>query len=294
MFYRTGGLSKRLFQTTVAEYCDVVTFAEGETIDVNKHFYIIYRGTVKLTVTDDNGDVVSSRKAQSGQLFDFRALGLLEDVHSLAKHRLQAVVAVSPVTLFRFPRHKMIQIASNPTTRLMWKELLMENLLRIVQRYFDKRIRKDTVSGREYLNPLFLPLQGWEEPHPLRAGSNVALQRPLSHVWASMKWSFAPPWPFKGPPMGLRHNQLLATGRVHNFPPKRLLDTDESQSLMENGSEQQSYQTCSSGGEEAEEFLEYLHEIDEEMGGLNFGFRRAVSWKLEEEPAEFHDEEPIA
>jgi len=189
MFYRTGGLSKLLFQKNIAEYCTVVRYKEGEMIDTSKYFCIIYKGTVKLTVTDDNGAIVSSRQAQSGQLFDFRALGLLEDHYSLAKHRLEAVVAMSSVTVFRFPRAEMEVIANNPRTRLLWKEILMENLLRIVQRYIDKRVR----IGPQYVNPIFLPLAPWEEPDPLRAGSGKALQTPLAHIFASAKWSFAPP-----------------------------------------------------------------------------------------------------
>ena len=292
MFYRTGGLSQRMFKKTVANYCEVVTHQKDEKISTDKYFYIVYKGTVKLTVTDDDGATVSSRQAQSGQLFDFRALGLLMDHQSLEKHRLQAVVAVSNVTLFRFPRHEMPKIASHPSTRLLWKEILMENLLRIVRRYFDKRMRSRTLlDGRAYLNPIFLPLQPWEVPHPLRAGSGRALLTPLAHVWASMQWSFAPPWPFQGPPEGLRHTQLLGPGRVQNIPPKKLLDANESRSLLPGsasssttgGAEQPSYQSMSTN-EEDESFLEYLHEIDEEMGGMNLiGFKRAVSWNVEDQ-----------
>ena len=143
----------------------------------------------------------------------------------------------------------------------------MENLLRIVQRYFDKRVRRGH-SLEFYVNPIFAPLQQWEEPHPLRAGSGLAIQTPLAHILASMQWSFAPPWPFQGPPMGLRHTQLLAPGRVANLPPVKLLDANETDSLLSANSNSEnmqgatSYQTISSA-EEDEDFLEYLHEIDE-------------------------------
>lgn len=288
MFYRTGGLSQKMFQKVVASHCQVVTYQQDEKVDTDQYFYIIYRGTVKLTVTDDDGAIVSSRKAQSGQLFDFRALGLLMDHDSLVKHRLEAVVAVSKVTLFRFPKADMPSIASHPSTRLLWKELLMENLLRIVQRYFDKRMHRTNIdSSSDYVNPIFAPLQPWEEPNPLRAGSGLALQNPLAHIWASMTWSFAPPWPFQGPPDGLRHTQLLAPGRVQNIPPKKVLDASESEMLLGSNNssyadQDQSYQSITSGEEEA--FLEYIHEIDEEMGGMNLvGFKRAVSWNISEE-----------
>lgn len=292
MFFRTGGVSQRVFQKTVAQFCSVVSYEQDSILDTDKYFFIVYKGTVKLTVTDDNGATISTRQAQSGQLFDFRALGLLQDNQSLAKHQLQAVVTVSKVTLFRFRKDQIASIANNPVTRLMWKELLMENMLRIVQRYFDRRVRHGR-SSDFYINPIFAPLNPSEEPHPLRAGSGKALRTPLAHIFASAQWSFAPPYPFKGPPMGLRHNNLLAPGRVANMPPKRLLDANETDSFLSNGSGASqssingdpdvSYQTFTSA-EEDEEFLEYLHEIDEEMGGIHLvGFKRAISWKIEEE-----------
>ena len=87
--------------------------------------------------------------------------------------------------------------------------------------------------------------------------------------------------------MGLRHTELLAPGRVANMPPRRLLDANETDSLLSAGSAESvngdgSYMTHSSG-EENESFLEYLHEIDEEMGGVGtIGFKRAVSSLLED------------
>jgi hypothetical protein len=276
MFYRTGGLSQKLFKDTVAKYCEVVTFKEGQEIRTDEWFYIVYKGTVRITVSDDNGAFISSRKAQSGQLFDFRDLGLLQDVHkSLARHRLEGVVATSDSTLFRFPKDQIAQIASHQSTRLMWKELLMENLLRIVQRYFDKRIRQglDSING-EYTNPIFLPLEKWEEPNPLRAGSGLALKTPFMHIFATMGWSFSPPWPWKGPPPGLRHAQLPAPGRVQNVPPQKLLDSSESQFLLP-------YSVSSHGSTDDtidisgdDEFFDYLHEIDEEMGSIDLAVVR--------------------
>jgi hypothetical protein len=294
MFYRTGGLSQMMFKKCVGDYCTVVAFAKDSLIPTDEYFYIIYKGTVKIHVVDEQGRKVSSRKAQSGQLFDFRALGLLQDMQSLSKHKIQTVVAITDCTLFQFPREEMPRICLMHATRLMWKELLMENLLRIVQRYFERQSRQQGYTDSpDYLNPMFLPLQDWEQPEPLRAGSGVALRSPFRHVFYSGKLSFAPPWPFKGPPMGLRHSSLPAPGRVQHMPPKKLLDQSESQYLMSdassanttgygssnntsfssfaasNGNTPPSEITGSMRGEEDEEFLEYMLEIDEEMGGMN-------------------------
>jgi hypothetical protein len=50
-----------------------MTFQKDEVIDTEQYFYIVYQDACKLTVTDDDnhGNLVSSRHAVSGQLFDF-------------------------------------------------------------------------------------------------------------------------------------------------------------------------------------------------------------------------------
>jgi CRP-like cAMP-binding protein len=156
MFYWTGSLSQKLFKDTVAKYCKVVTFKEGQKeICTDEWFYIVYKGTVRITALDNSGAFIRSRKAQSGQLFDFCDLGLLQDVHkSLAWHWLEGIMATSEstlfhfpkdqiaqiashqstqpmCTLFHFPKDQIAQIASHQSTQLMWKELLMGNLLHI-------------------------------------------------------------------------------------------------------------------------------------------------------------------
>jgi len=289
-----------LFTEVGRSLCVQSSLAKGNLSHTHFHIisflWVVLTGTVKLTVTDDcNGKIVSARRAQSGQLFDFRSLGLLEHNPNLAKHRLEAVVTVSKVTLFRFPRANMPTIANHPKTRLLWKELLMENMLRIVQRYFDRRMRlENSTNGQEYVSHMFAPLEAWEEPHPMRAGSGKALTDPLAHVWKSMQWSFALPWPFEGPPEGLRHNQLLGVGRVHSSIPttKQLLaqqhHNDENKSLLgcesiscDHKSSEVSYMSMTSGEDEA--FLEYIHEIDEEMGGMSsVNFKRAVSFTADD------------
>jgi CRP-like cAMP-binding protein len=304
LFYRTGGLSKLMFQRTIAQHCTVIQFQSHETIPTNEWFYIILQGTVKITVVDENGTLVSSRKAQSGQMFDFRALGLLHDISSVAKHRLSSVVAITNVTAFRFQSSAMTTIASHPATRLIWKELLMENLLRIVQRYFEHRsksksIRTNIDSGH-FINPMFAPLLSSEEPHPLRAGSSNALYHPLEHLWACMEWSFTPPWPFQGPLEGLRHASLpapMTQGADHVLPPRSVLEANETSSLLSEYSSSSlrshggsvassssslvrgyaSYQQISSlmAQEEDDDYVDYKDEFDEQVvAGMSYSFSR--------------------
>ena len=163
----------------------------------------------------------------------------------------------------------MSQIAANPATRLLWKELLMENLLRIVQRYFDRRPAAERMNDDVvFISPMYRELSKWEEPESLRAGSGKALQRPFQHILASMSWSFTPPWPIKGFPMGLRH-KLPAPGRVRTVPPKSLLDSRESQALLEESVGSSTGYASLSSADEEEAFLDHLDEIDEELGGMH-------------------------
>jgi hypothetical protein len=82
----------------------------------------------------------------SGQLFDFWALGLLDLNPKFARHSLHAVAAVPNVKLFAFPKSEMPTIvSSHPSTRLLWKELLMENMLKIMQCwFFDQQMQPNT------------------------------------------------------------------------------------------------------------------------------------------------------
>jgi hypothetical protein len=331
MFFRTGGLSKKLFQKSIDQYCQVVEYKKGAKIPLDdliddennnrKWFYIIYQGQVQLTVvameSANQGDawkqsnhgkskIVNSttRIAQSGQIFDFRSLGFLKDSTTIAaqneqhKHKLNSAKALSEkVVLFRFPAKLMAtKIACDPTTKLMWKELLMENLLRIVQRHFYKT-RREQIESRnsnmpmvghghhgiaaDAINPIFWPLEKWEEPDALCAGSGKALRRPFWHIVKSMQWSFTPPWPFLGFPMGLRHKQYLQPPAP---PADGIMDQTSSAEAAMNGdaydAEKQPLSPEGSVGyssvesfRQEDDFLEYLDEMDEETGlGLNISF----------------------
>jgi len=426
VFYRTGGLSKKLFQQTIDPYCNVVTYHQNDDIPMDdqnqnrKWFYIIYEGQVELKVVafrdeyhtnkdSDGGGVKQKSKkilssttriAESGQLFDFKSVGFLREAHSPntleepysyqqehlqslhdQKHKLQSAKAVSEkVVLFRFPAPLMAtRIANHPTTRLMWKELLMENLLRIVQRHFYKtrreriesnkhyyhhnvartihhrnsdlstnhrssndaggvsddnreveetttdnngydnhpplnnihksKVKNNTASTQPMINPMFWPLEPWEEPDPVRAGSGLAIHRPFLHIIKSMQASFTPPWPFKGFPTGLRHQQYLRppdqkqkqeVGGGEKSPPVMSgQEGNRSRGDAHNGKDPESQSLLApstpagddiSGGynsvesfrsslkQEEGDFLEYLNEMDETTGlGLNISFLASSS-----------------
>jgi hypothetical protein len=120
----------------------------------------------------------------------------------------------------------MADIANHPDTKAIWQQLLMEDLGTIAQRIFDKNFKSQDVN-QEYESPMFNPLQLLERPNPVTAGSAEALGNPLRHIFASMVWSFAPPWPFGRPRVGLRHS-LPAPSRDRQVLPNNLLNKRES------------------------------------------------------------------
>ena len=238
MFYRTGGLSPKVFQTTIGQHCSIEQHPKGSVLPIHSTFYMVYSGRVQLTVSDTqvSGTTQSqTRIAKSGQMFDFRALQLLNP-HSLAPamtknstHKLESAVVLSEkAVVFAFERKVLPTIASHPRTRLLWKELLVENLLRIVQRQFHELHGNQEASRRsatgadkdDLPHKIFDPLLPSEMPDPFRAGSSFALRNPPWHVLKSAVWSFAPPWPIAGPPLGLRHDHLFP-----RQPPKQTTTT---------------------------------------------------------------------
>ena len=140
MFYRTGGLSQVLFYETVAQHCTVVTVEEGTHLDLQTYFYILYKGTVQITLmehpksnTAAHSRIISRRNAWSGQLFDFRALGMVQELSKEQSNNTNAslqgvVVSTSGATLFQFRRADMPRIVQTPSSRLVWKELLTNRL----------------------------------------------------------------------------------------------------------------------------------------------------------------------
>jgi hypothetical protein len=224
-FYRTGGLSQKLFYRSIVKEMTLQTFEATEQIPMDKWFYIIYRGTVQLRVSDGK-TIVSTRTAQSGQMFDFKDLNLLHGMEVFKNQQDSEAHAITYVTVFRFPRDRIAAIANHPDTKAIWQQLLMENLGVIAQRIFDQNCKSPTMN-EEYESPKFKPLQPWECPNPVAAGSAKALRNPLRHIFASMIWSFSPPWPFAGRHVGSRHS-LPPPSRDRYVLPDNMLNIRES------------------------------------------------------------------
>jgi len=82
------------------------------------------------------------------------------------------------------------------------------------------------VEKSEYVAPVFRPLEEWELPQPLDAGSGVAYKRPIQHLWKYCMSYIGLPLPLGGHPVGIRHTVLKAPSRLsHDEKMKRLSST---------------------------------------------------------------------
>ena len=137
----------------------------------------------------------AQRKVYSGQLFDFRLLGLVQEDDHLQQSFLQRAVVVSrSVTVFSFPAEHIKRIASQQKTT--WLQLLTQDLGRLGSTLFDNQYHSQIL--RDYIHPHFSPLRSWEEPDLAEAGSGQASLHPLQHLQRTLVKSWNPPWPIGG------------------------------------------------------------------------------------------------
>jgi hypothetical protein len=204
MFYRTGGLSAKLFKTIVAPHLQIVEFEEGEKIPTDDFFYIVYTGQVTLRVYEKD-QIKIERKTFSGEMFDLKYLGMFNEKTIFEIHHLNCI-SETKSKLFRFNRLDMKKIAHHRLAKGVWQSLLINNLC------------FDTKFGESYCDKFFDPLEVWELPKQWEAGSNSALKNPEMHLLRYMCRSFSPPWPFGGHLTGLRQT-LLTPPLQGRLPP---------------------------------------------------------------------------
>ena len=204
MFYRTGGLSQRLFHDIVARHLKVVEFQPGQEIPTHDDFYIIYRGQVKLEVFN-NENHKYDRIMVSGEMFDLNFLGLFSEKTLFERSRIKCR-SITTTKLFRIHRDDMQTIAKNRLAKGIWQALLINQLSFIVESYADGlpiSRKADEIHDR-----IFEPLEKWELPPTVLAGSGTALHQTIAHLVHYIRVSFSPPLPFAGHPTGIRQTQL--------------------------------------------------------------------------------------
>ena len=220
MFYRTGGLSARLYKNIVSPYVQVVTFEAGEEIPVEDFFYILYKGDVHLRCYNKDGVLKSEREfLHSGDMFDMKYLGMFAEDHFFCDHSI-ACESRTKSTLFCFSRADMKKIAQHHLVKSVWQSLLINNLSAILEKYMEKQAN---FSGDpEDTDRIFRPLEDWELPKSDMAGSGSALKYPWDHFWNSLHRQFSPPWPLGNHLSGIRQTGLSAPVSSPSSDPDRL------------------------------------------------------------------------
>jgi hypothetical protein len=204
MFYRTGGLSGKLFKTIIAPHLEVVEFEAGENIPTEDYFYIVYTGRITLQVYE-MGQIKVERKTLSGEMFDLKYLGMFSEESVFEIHRLNCT-SETKSKLFRFSREDMKKIAHHRLAKGVWQSLLINNLSFVVESYLE--IDRHSKFAESYCDKIFDPLEDWEMPKKWVAGSGSAMKNPELHLLQYIRHSFSPPWPFGGHLTGLRQTLL--------------------------------------------------------------------------------------
>lgn len=209
LFYRVGGLSRKLFKHHIATHMQVTHHVKGDNISVDDYFYITYQGSVEIEVRDKRKDIVIHTDCDgSGSMFDLKSLGLLH-MHTPFRNHVLKVTAMSDCIFFRFSNQDIRNIANTNLTKGVWQTVFIGILARLAIQRMPSHQGEDFNQSTD-IDPLFGPLSESEKPDPVLAGSGAALERPLTHVWYCMQRFFTPPWPFGRHLIGVRHNMLSA------------------------------------------------------------------------------------
>ena len=128
-FYRTGGLSQRVFSTVIAKHMTIKTYDALTVLDTDNFFFILYKGTAQIAVSDE-GVMTHTRKVTSGQMFDVKKLDLLHFVEHFNGTHVD-VTSITPVTVFAFHADEISAVAYHPKCVSVWQQLLVENLSQV-------------------------------------------------------------------------------------------------------------------------------------------------------------------
>jgi hypothetical protein len=200
MFYRTGGLSAKLFKIIVAPHLQIVEFEVGQEIPTDDFFYIVYQGRINLQVYEE-GEIKVERKTLSGEMFDLKYLGMFHEESVFEFHHLNCS-SDTKSKLFRFSREDMKKIAHHKLAKDVWQSLLINNLSFMLE--------TDRHSNfADFCYKIFDPLEDWEKPKEWVSGSGSALKNPEMHLLRYIQRSFSPPWPFGSHLTGMRQTLLL-------------------------------------------------------------------------------------
>ncbi|GKY98722.1 hypothetical protein MPSEU_000828500 [Mayamaea pseudoterrestris] len=212
LFYRTGGMSERIFYEVMVSngHVQVVECDADTTLDTDNHFYILYQGSVTMHIQDARGESID-RQVGRGEIFDFKHLGMLNQ----SKYFQETFIRCETKTkakFFQFSKDSMSQIAHHPLSKVVWQSLLINNLSRAVA----NARRGNLFVSEECADDIFAPLASWELPDATKAGSGQTLHHPFQYIWLSMRRSCYYPWPCGRSTPGMRQTQLAAPVSLTN------------------------------------------------------------------------------
>lgn len=219
LFYRTGGLSAKLFQTLLEPHVQVIKLIQGEIIPTEDFFYIIYTGRVHLKIIqEDTRFMRPYRVLRSGEMFDMAHLQMFGRNETFFTEEISCRTLTDCV-LFRFSKSDLQRIAHHRFAKSIWQALLINNLSLVVEAYGQAKEtdglnvvavahHHHTDGVAEEIDRIFAPLEPWEEPTSHYAGSGKALIELPHHMARWMVRSFSPPWPFAGHVSGMRQTML--------------------------------------------------------------------------------------
>lgn len=213
MFYRCGGLSKKIFHDKILPNVQVVDVKAGSIIPTNKYFYILYKGSIRVTVTSGTPGcpcTVREYIDTSGQVFDLKDMDLLHDRTPFEGDKIE-VMSLTDIKVFQFTKDNIRTIVH--THKSIWQTILIENLIRFVAK--EKECHQGlgkTIMDSNYCHPQFLPLEDWEQPNQYEAGSGMVLinfDTFIRHIGRTMYQSLSVPWPIRcSQAIGIRQTQL--------------------------------------------------------------------------------------
>ncbi|KAL7550856.1 hypothetical protein ACHAWF_014056, partial [Thalassiosira exigua] len=168
MFYRSSGLSVRLFKSMLADHMKLVEFEAGQKVPQDEYFYIIYTGEVRLKVTEKNLGETSVRIAKSGHMFDIKHVShMVCNQKIFGSSNLQAT-CVKKTRMFGFHHDSLEIIAQNPLSKSIWQAILITGLSSAIENSTSTSGQSSNDCREMSLEPncVFSSLEPHEMPKP--------------------------------------------------------------------------------------------------------------------------------
>ncbi|KAL7549647.1 hypothetical protein ACHAWF_016233, partial [Thalassiosira exigua] len=167
MFYRSSGLSARLFKSILAKHMKVVEFGAGQEVPLDEYFYIVYTGEVMLKVVEKNLGETNVRIAKSGHMFDIKHVSHMICNKSIFENSDVQATCTKKTRMFGFRHDSLEIIAKNSLSKNIWQAILISGLSSTIETLSSTGGRGSydgTKMVLEEPNHVFSPLESHEMP----------------------------------------------------------------------------------------------------------------------------------